>query len=85
MEIMNGHVMATMQVPVLVDRLQEINCPVLGFWGIDEQMMPEGGIMAMAKNMQHLRLILVSECGHWVMVEHEDMFNRACLDFLQNG
>ena len=85
MEIMNGHVMATMKVPVLVDRLAEIDCPVLGFWGMDEQMMPENGIMAMAKNMKHLRFILVTECGHWVMVEHEAMFNRACLDFLRHG
>ncbi|MEZ5567883.1 MAG: alpha/beta hydrolase [Halioglobus sp.] len=85
MQIMNGHVMKTMQVPVLVDRLPEINCPVLGFWGMNERMMPENGILAMAKNLRHLRLILVTECGHWVMVEHEDMFNRACLDFLQNG
>ena len=85
MDIMNGHVMATMQVPVLVDRLKEIECPVLGFWGMDEKMMPEGGIMALTRNLKHLRLILVNECGHWVMVEHEGMFNRACLDFLQNG
>ncbi|MEM1111145.1 MAG: alpha/beta hydrolase [Pseudomonadota bacterium] len=85
MGIMNGHVMATMQVPVLVDQLKDIDCPVLGFWGIDEQMMPENGIMAMARNLKNLRLILVTQCGHWVMVEHEDMFNRACLDFLNNG
>jgi len=85
MQIMNGHVMATMQVPVLTDRLHELDCPVLGFWGMDEKMMPQNGIMAMAKNIRHLRLILVTECGHWVMVEHEGMFNRACLDFLQNG
>lgn len=85
MQIMNGHVMATMQIPVLVDRLSELGCPVLGFWGMDERMMPENGIMAMAKHIGKLRLILVTECGHWVMVEHEAMFNRACLDFLQNG
>ncbi len=85
MEIMNGHVMATMQIPVLTDRLQELDCPVLGFWGLNEQMMPENGIMAMAHNISQLRLVLVSECGHWVMVEHEDMFNRYCLDFLQRG
>ena len=60
MQIMNGHVMATMQVPVLVDRLQELDCPDLGFWGMDEKMMPENGIMAMAKNISHLRLILVT-------------------------
>lgn len=85
MQIMNGHVMATMKVPVLTDRLPELTCPVLGFWGLDEKMMPENGIMALARNVRHLRLILVSECGHWVMVEHEAMFNRACLDFLRNG
>ena len=85
MQIMNGHVMATMQIPVLVDRLPELDCPTLGFWGMNEKMMPENGIMAMARNIKQLRLILVTECGHWVMVEHEDMFNRACLDFLQNG
>ncbi|HEY7775719.1 MAG TPA: alpha/beta hydrolase [Kineobactrum sp.] len=85
MELMNGHVMATMKVPVLTERLHELDCPVLGFWGLDERMMPEGGIMALAKNTRHLRLILVSECGHWVMVEHQDMFNRNCLDFLHNG
>ncbi|TDG12055.1 alpha/beta fold hydrolase [Seongchinamella unica] len=85
MEIMNGHVMATMDIPVLVDRLGEIGCPTLGFWGMDEKMMPEEGIMAMVRNIRHMRTILVNECGHWVMVEHEGMFNRACLDFLQNG
>ncbi|MDP4652327.1 MAG: alpha/beta fold hydrolase [Haliea sp.] len=85
MQIMNGHVMASMKIPVLTPRLSEIQCPVLGFWGMDERMMPENGILAMAKNLQHMRLILVSECGHWVMVEHEGLFNRQCLDFLNYG
>lgn len=84
MKIMNGHVMATMQVPVLTERLAELSCPVLGFWGLNENMMPESGMLALAHNTSQLRLILVSECGHWVMVEHEAMFNRACMDFLQN-
>jgi 4,5:9,10-diseco-3-hydroxy-5,9,17-trioxoandrosta-1(10),2-diene-4-oate hydrolase len=85
MQMMNGHVMATMQIPNIVDQLHRIACPVLGFWGMDEKMMPESGIMRMVKNIQHMRLILVNECGHWVMVEHEDMFNRACVDFLRHG
>ena len=85
MQIMNGHVMATMQIPVLTERLHELSCPVLGFWGMNERMMPENGIMALARNIQDLRLVLVTACGHWVMVEHEDMFNRTCLDFLNNG
>lgn len=84
MQIMNGHVMATMQVPVLTGRLTELACPVLGFWGLNEKMMPEEGIRALTENTRRLRLILVSECGHWVMVEHAGMFNRACLDFLEH-
>ena len=85
MQIMNGHAMASMKIPVLTARLPEIQCPVLGFWGMDEKMMPENGILAMAKNLKHMRMILVSECGHWVMVEHEDLFNRECVDFLRHG
>ncbi|MEZ5556640.1 alpha/beta fold hydrolase [Haliea sp.] len=85
MQIMNGHVMASMKIPVLTSRLAEIQCPVLGFWGMNEKMMPENGILAMAKNLKHMRLILISECGHWVMVEHEDLFNRECVEFLRHG
>jgi len=85
MQIMNGHVMATMNIPVLTDRLGELQCPVLGFWGMDERMMPENGIMALAHNVKQLQLLLVTQCGHWVMVEHEALFNRSCLDFLRHG
>ena len=85
MALMNGQVMSSMQIPVLTERLEELTCPVLGFWGTNERMMPDSGIMNFAKNCPRLRLILVSECGHWVMVEHEVMFNRLCLDFLQHG
>jgi 4,5:9,10-diseco-3-hydroxy-5,9,17-trioxoandrosta-1(10),2-diene-4-oate hydrolase len=84
MQIMNGHVMASMDIPVLTQRLGELQCPVLGFWGMDERMMPENGIMAMAHNVKHLQLVLVTQCGHWVMVEHEALFNRSCIDFLKH-
>ena len=85
MQLMNGQVMSVMAIPVLIDRLAELACPVLGFWGSNERMMPASGIMNFANNCPNLRLILVSECGHWVMVEHAAMFNRMCHDFLQNG
>jgi len=84
MRLMNGRVMATMQVPELTARLRELGMPVLAFWGLDERMMPESGIMKLAKNTPDIRLVLVSNCGHWVMVEHQGMFNRLTLDFLVN-
>ena len=82
MALMNGQVMSSMQIPELTTRLPELRCPVLGFWGLNERMMPDSGIMNFAKNCSQLQLVLVSECGHWVMVEHQDLFNRHCLEFL---
>ena len=58
---------------------------MLGFWGMNERMMPDSGIMKLAQNTPDIRLVLVSNCGHWVMVEHQDMFNRMTHDFLVNG
>ncbi len=81
----NSQVITSMVVPNMASRLQEIECPVLAFWGVNEQMMPETGIQTLAKNCRHIRLTLVSECGHWVMVEHRDMFNRNTADFLRNN
>ncbi|WP_116367250.1 alpha/beta fold hydrolase [Parahaliea mediterranea] len=85
MALQNSHLMATLSIPEQIDCLKDIRCPVLGFWGMDERMMPESGIMNFARNCQNMRLVLLSECGHWVMVEHEAVFNRYCVDFLRNG
>ena len=82
MKLMNSRVTMTMRVPELTARLHELKMPVLGFWGVNERMMPEDGILKLAKNVPDIRLVLVSNCGHWVMVEHEAMFNRMTHDFL---
>ena len=82
---MNSQVMSSMAIPVLTEQLQKLSCPVLGFWGANERMMPDSGIMAFIKHCPNARFIVQSECGHWVMVEHREMFNRMCLDFLQSG
>ncbi|MFM7784960.1 MAG: alpha/beta fold hydrolase [Gammaproteobacteria bacterium] len=85
MKLMNSRVVATMRVPEVTDRLHTLEMPVLGFWGMNERMMPESGILKLAKNVPDIRLVLVSNCGHWVMVEHEAMFNRTTHDFLVNA
>lgn len=78
----NTRVITTMKVPNMTDRLPEISAPSLVFWGMNENMMPESGIMTLAKGLKKSRVVLVSECGHWVMAEHKDMFNRYSVDFL---
>ena len=83
MQTQNPQVVKTMKVPDMTARLGEINCPALGFWGMNEQMMPESGILKLAKGIRKLRMILVPQCGHWVMIEHRALFNRMTLDFLR--
>ncbi len=77
-------VLGRMRIPNMEAELDRINCPVLAFWGMDDEMLPPGGGHKILKACRPSRLIEVAECGHWVMVEHARMFNAACLDFLDN-
>jgi 4,5:9,10-diseco-3-hydroxy-5,9,17-trioxoandrosta-1(10),2-diene-4-oate hydrolase len=85
MKTQNPQVIKTMVVPNMEDRLGEIDSPILVMWGLNENMMPETGIMKLGKKCRNVRIVLVSNCGHWVMGEHEDLFNRTAVDFLLNG
>lgn len=85
MKLQNPQVMKTLKVPNLTDRLGEIACPALTLWGLNEKMMPDSGIMKLAKGLKNGRMVLVPNCGHWVMIEHRELFNRTVLDFLRHG
>lgn len=82
MGLMNTQVMLTMDIPHLPERLPELRCPVLVFWGANDRMMPDNGILAMARHCPDMKMLVLSECGHWAMVEYEALFNRECLAFL---
>jgi 4,5:9,10-diseco-3-hydroxy-5,9,17-trioxoandrosta-1(10),2-diene-4-oate hydrolase len=84
-KLQNPQVIKTLKVPVMTERLGEIACPVLTLWGLNENMMPDSGILRLAKGLKHGRMVLVPACGHWVMIEHRELFNRTVLDFLKNG
>jgi 4,5:9,10-diseco-3-hydroxy-5,9,17-trioxoandrosta-1(10),2-diene-4-oate hydrolase len=75
-------VLATMKVPNLTERLGEIACPVLGFWGTEDRFNPAGGALKFLQGCREARFVLINRCGHWVRVEHSDYFNRECLGFL---
>lgn len=74
-----------LKVPNMTERLHELRCPVFGFWGVNDQFNPVGGTMKLMDNCPQARMVLVNRCGHWVQVEHREMFNRSCIDFLKNG
>lgn len=81
----NDQVMKSMVVPNMSARLGELRCPVLVFWGANEKMMPETGFRTLADNIEDVRLVMVSRCGHWVMLEHPRLFNRTSVDFLSGA
>lgn len=80
-----ARVIQTLKVPNLSARLGEIGCPALSLWGLNEKMMPDSGILKLAKGLRNGRMVLVPRCGHWVMIEHRALFNRTLIDFLENG
>ena len=75
-------VISTMRIPNQTTDLHKLSCPILGFWGMDDKFCPSTGAMTLAKNCSNIQMILLSECGHWVMVEHADTFNQQSLTFL---
>ena len=76
---------SVMTVPHMTLRLNELRCPIFGFWGVNDQFNPVGGAMKLVEHAPNARMELVNRCGHWVQVEHREMFNRLCIDFLQHG
>jgi 2-oxopent-4-enoate/cis-2-oxohex-4-enoate hydratase len=84
LQLQNPQVLASMQVPNLSERLAELQCPVLGFWGTDDKFCPISGASTLINNCLDAQVNMLTKCGHWVMVEHTEYFNRQCLDFLQH-
>ncbi len=80
-----ANLFSTMLVPNMTDRLHELRCPVLGFWGVDDHFNPASGAAKILAQAPAARFIMLNRCGHWVQVEHADLFNRSCIDFLTRG
>lgn len=74
-----------LKVPNMTKQLHQLRCPVFGFWGVNDQFNPASGTTKLMDNCPQARMVLVNRCGHWVQVEHREMFNRSCIDFLKNG
>ena len=66
------------------DRLSEIQCPVLCFWGANDKFCPVSGASKIASRCANSRTVLISSCGHWVMVEYAKLFNELTLQFLED-
>jgi len=76
---------SVLKVPDMTARLPELKCPVFGFWGANDKFNPVSGASKLVEGCPDARIVLLNRCGHWVQVEHREMFNRLCIDFLRNG
>ena len=77
-------VLSRMVIPNMEAELANIQCPVLSFWGVDDELLPVTGGQKITQACRPSRHLELAECGHWVMVEHARVFNATCLDFLDN-
>jgi 4,5:9,10-diseco-3-hydroxy-5,9,17-trioxoandrosta-1(10),2-diene-4-oate hydrolase len=76
---------SVLKVPNMTARLHELRCPVFGFWGVNDQFNPASGAAKLLEHCPNARIVMLNRCGHWVQVEHREMFNRACVDFLKTN
>ena len=77
-----GNLFSTMLVPNMTEHLEEIQVPILGFWGTNDLFNPPAGAFKVLDNAPNARFLMLNRCGHWVQVEHEALFNRECIAFL---
>lgn len=83
-QLQNDQVIKTMQVPNMTERLGEIKAPTLVLWGINDKLMPDTGVMTLARGLKDFEMSVISNCGHWYMIEHPELFNRTCINFLND-
>jgi 4,5:9,10-diseco-3-hydroxy-5,9,17-trioxoandrosta-1(10),2-diene-4-oate hydrolase len=57
----------------------------MALWGIQDQFCPVSGADTIEQHLPGAEVIRIDQCGHWVMVEHSDLFNTSCLRFLSRG
>jgi 4,5:9,10-diseco-3-hydroxy-5,9,17-trioxoandrosta-1(10),2-diene-4-oate hydrolase len=76
-------VLARMKIPDLSPDLSRVRCPVLGFWGIEDQFCPASGHAKILHAVADSRFVIYSRCGHWAMIEQAEDFNRHVIDFLK--
>lgn len=77
-------VLARMLIPDLSPELWKIKCPLLGFWGVEDQFCPASGQEKILRAVADSRFIMYSHVGHWAMIERAEEFNRYVLEFLRS-
>ena len=79
-----ARVFSTISIPDLRGDMEAIrHIPMFIFWGRDDKAAPVSTGLDLMDSFDKCRMLIFSECGHWVQQEHSAEFNRACLQFLE--
>lgn len=76
-------IMQKLRVDNQEHEIANLTCPILCFWGVNDDWTPMSGAVKIAQRCKNSRTVLISECGHWVMVEYAKLFNETTHRFLE--
>ncbi|MBQ7803128.1 alpha/beta fold hydrolase [Rhodococcus sp. (in: high G+C Gram-positive bacteria)] len=62
--------------------LHTVKCPTLLTWGRDDRQCPPDMAMIPMKYIPNAELHIFPNCGHWVMIEAREAFERIATEFL---
>ena len=65
----NPEVFESMKVPNLEDEIANLQSPIMVSWGQNDQFCPVSGAQKFAERCSNTRVMTITECGPWVMVE----------------
>jgi 2-hydroxy-6-oxonona-2,4-dienedioate hydrolase len=68
-----------------LEALRDVQIPTLLLHGRDDRVVPYEDSLHFVARIPNSRLVLVNRCGHWLMIEHADEFNRLVTEFVQNN
>lgn len=76
-------VYTTLGGTVTAPRLNEVKAPMLALWGYHDKFVPYRHAQILLDNVPDVHLITSNRAGHWFMIEEPELFNKACLDFIE--
>lgn len=78
-----ARVFSTISIPDIRGEMNKIShLPLFIFWGRDDKAAPVKSGVDLMDSFDNSRMLIFSQCGHWVQQEHQAAFNKACIEFM---
>ena len=69
-------------LPPYWSMMHNVQCPTLLTWGLDDRQCPPDMPMIPMRLIPNAELHIFPNCGHWVMIEAKEAFERVTIEFL---